>query len=94
MTIAIIVFVVFLSVIVAIRRGVFRSLFGGSRSDDSPPTASNWEKRLIADLLDGHRRDRAEASLLAELRTISDPAPQPVAPRPAADPATSDVLFG
>jgi hypothetical protein len=101
MTLAITIFViVFLSLII-IRRGGLRFLWGAARnvvdptSIDAPPTASGWEKRLLADSLDEHRREQAKAKLFAEMNAISSSRPQPVAPAqpttpPAASPAPID----
>lgn len=48
-----------------------------------PPKAEAWEKQLIAEMLDRKRRGDAEASLMAEIRTLGDP--PPTAGQPAAD---------
>lgn len=95
-----IVFVIVLVVLVAIRRGLFSRFSGVSRgpaapwfsraADDAPPQASAWEMRLLADALDDHRRDRAKATLFAELRAISEPA---AAAPVASSPAKSADLF-
>ncbi|TWU19541.1 hypothetical protein [Allorhodopirellula heiligendammensis] len=95
MTTAIVVFFIAFALFVAVRRGVFSRFTGSGNAipllpftapGDQPPRASEWEKQLLADALDDHRRDKAKASLFAELRAISDPGPS-ASPASSAKPA-------